>query len=75
MFSNISTLTLVNFVINTLYALLGLIMAGIVFRLVDKHLIKEIDTIAELKRHNVAVGTVVAGYIIGISILISRFLG
>lgn len=75
MYSNISILTLVNFVINTLYALLGLTMAGIVFRLVDKYLIKDIDTIAELKRHNVAVGTVVAGYIIGISILISRFLG
>lgn len=75
MFSDISVLTLVNFLINILYAVLGLAVSGLVFRLVDKYLIREIDTIAELKDHNIAVGVVVAGYIIGISILISRFLG
>ena len=75
MLSDISIITLTNFLINILYAILGLVISGIVFRLVDKYLIKEIDTIAELKKHNVAVGVVVAGYIVGISILISRFLG
>ena len=75
MLSDISIITLTNFLINILYATLGLVISGIVFRLVDKYLIKEIDTIAELKKHNVAVGVVVAGYIVGISILISRFLG
>jgi len=54
----------------TLYAMFSIFVMAIAFRFLDVYLIRNIDTLEELKKGNIAMGIVVAGLFIGASILI-----
>lgn len=60
--------------INILYALIAISISVIFLRLADKFLIRDIDTIEELKKGNTAVAIVVGFTILSIALVIGMSL-